>query len=130
MPRNAIKKAFMGSGKQPLDKSRVKSSTTKSDAPAPDWADGLKKLYDSVVDEPLPDNFKDLLAKLDEANAQLALYKDRLAKTVIRAPFSGVSGLRKVSPGDVVQPGQELVNLEDIHLLKLDFQIPILPIQC
>ncbi|KPJ94165.1 MAG: hypothetical protein AMJ53_05850 [Gammaproteobacteria bacterium SG8_11] len=63
-------------------------------------------------------------AKLDEANAQLALYKDRLAKTVIRAPFSGVSGLRKVSPGDVVQPGQELVHLEDIHLLKLDFRAP------
>ena len=63
-------------------------------------------------------------AKLDEVKAQLALYKDRLAKTEIRAPFSGVSGLRKVSPGDVVQPGQELVNLEDIHLLKLDFRAP------
>ncbi|WP_455210718.1 efflux RND transporter periplasmic adaptor subunit [Kaarinaea lacus] len=63
-------------------------------------------------------------AKLDEVKAQLALYKDRLAKTVIRAPFSGVTGLRKVSPGDVVQPGQELVNLEDIHLLKLDFRAP------
>ena len=31
----------------------------------PEWADGLKQLYDSVVDEPLPDTFKDLLAKLD-----------------------------------------------------------------
>ena len=33
----------------------------------PEWAGGLKKLYDSVVDEPLPDSFKDLLAKLDES---------------------------------------------------------------
>lgn len=33
--------------------------------PEPDWARGLKNLYDSVVDEPLPDTFKDLLAKLD-----------------------------------------------------------------
>ena len=32
----------------------------------PEWADGLRQLYDSVVDEPLPDSFKDLLAKLDE----------------------------------------------------------------
>jgi len=31
----------------------------------PEWADGLRQLYDAVVDEPLPDNFKDLLAKLD-----------------------------------------------------------------
>jgi hypothetical protein len=32
----------------------------------PGWAQGLRQLYDSVVDEPLPDNFKDLLAKLDD----------------------------------------------------------------
>ena len=31
----------------------------------PEWAAGLKRLYDSVVDEPLPDSFKDLLSKLD-----------------------------------------------------------------
>ena len=33
----------------------------------PEWASGLKQLYDSVVDEPLPDAFKDLLSRLDEA---------------------------------------------------------------
>jgi len=32
----------------------------------PDWATGLKRLYNSVVDEPLPDLFHDLLSKLDE----------------------------------------------------------------
>lgn len=32
---------------------------------APEWADGLKQLYDSVVEEDLPDTFKDLLDKLD-----------------------------------------------------------------
>lgn len=32
----------------------------------PGWAAGLKKLYNSVVDEPLPDSFEDLLKKLDE----------------------------------------------------------------
>ena len=35
----------------------------------PKWANSLKKLYDSVVDEPLPDNFKDLLSKLDDGKA-------------------------------------------------------------
>ena len=34
----------------------------------PEWADGLKKLYNSVVDEPLPDMFKDLLSKLDDGS--------------------------------------------------------------
>ena len=32
---------------------------------APEWADGLKQLYDSVVEEDLPDSFKDLLDQLD-----------------------------------------------------------------
>ncbi len=32
----------------------------------PEWADGLRQLYDSVVEEPLPDSFKDLLAQFDK----------------------------------------------------------------
>jgi len=32
---------------------------------APEWADGLKQLYDSVVEEDLPNAFKDLLDRLD-----------------------------------------------------------------
>ncbi len=35
---------------------------------SPDWADGLKQLYDAVVEEPLPDAFKDLLDKLDDTD--------------------------------------------------------------
>ena len=31
----------------------------------PDWTSSLKRLYDSVVEEPIPDSFKDLLNKLD-----------------------------------------------------------------
>ena len=34
---------------------------------APGWASGLKNMYDSVVNEPLPDSFEDLLKKLDES---------------------------------------------------------------
>jgi hypothetical protein len=33
----------------------------------PGWADGLRQLYDSVLDEQLPDSFDDLLKKLDQA---------------------------------------------------------------
>lgn len=32
----------------------------------PEWADGLRQLYDSVLHEPLPDSFADLLSKLDD----------------------------------------------------------------
>ena len=35
-------------------------------AKPPEWASGLRRLYDSVVDEPLPDSFARLLDQLDE----------------------------------------------------------------
>ncbi|MDE2595348.1 MAG: hypothetical protein KGL44_00575 [Sphingomonadales bacterium] len=37
------------------------------DGKNPGWAKGLRQLYDSVVSEPLPDSFDDLLRKLDQA---------------------------------------------------------------
>jgi hypothetical protein len=43
---------------------RGKKHTAKKRGP--DWASGLKQLYDSVIEEPLPDAFKDLLSKLDD----------------------------------------------------------------
>lgn len=40
----------------------------QSKAEKPGWASGLRQLYDSVVEEPLPDTFNDLIAKLDRKN--------------------------------------------------------------
>lgn len=37
--------------------------------PQPEWASGLKRLYNSVVEEPLPDSFADLIAKLDASDS-------------------------------------------------------------
>ncbi|MBI2994195.1 MAG: efflux RND transporter periplasmic adaptor subunit [Gammaproteobacteria bacterium] len=63
-------------------------------------------------------------ASLDEARAALELARARFAKAVIQAPFAGILGLRKVSPGDYVEAGQDIVNLEAINPLKVDFGIP------
>jgi hypothetical protein len=42
-------------------------SAAARDAAEPGWAEGLRQLYNSVVHEPLPDSFDDLLKKLDRA---------------------------------------------------------------
>ena len=67
----------------------------------------------------------------DEANntlqverANVALARARLDKTVIRAPFDGEIGLRTVSVGDYVTAGQDLVTLQALRQLKVDFRIP------
>jgi RND family efflux transporter MFP subunit len=63
------------------------------------------------------------LAQLRADQAALELARARLDKTVIRAPFDGVVGLRKVSVGDFVNVGQDMVNLEQIDPLKADFRV-------
>ncbi|MBA3054210.1 MAG: hypothetical protein FP826_04605 [Sphingomonadales bacterium] len=44
------------------------ASSKQPNRAKPEWADGLRQLYDSVVNEPLPDSFADLLSKLDESD--------------------------------------------------------------
>lgn len=58
------------------------------------------------------------------ARVALELARVRLEKLTIRAPFSGVVGLRAVSIGAFVNVGAELVSLEKIDTLKVDFKVP------
>ena len=58
------------------------------------------------------------------AQANYDLSQARLTKLEIKAPFSGIVGLRQVSIGDYVKDGQDIVNLEEIDPLKVDFRIP------
>lgn len=55
---------FMSSVKKSKQGAQPKAAAKPRD---PEWAAGLKRLYDSVVEEPIPDSFKDLLNKLDSA---------------------------------------------------------------
>lgn len=58
------------------------------------------------------------------AKAATDLAAARLTKLDIKAPFSGIAGLRLVSVGDYVREGQDIVNLEEIDPLKVDFRVP------
>ena len=56
--------------------------------------------------------------------ADIELVKANLQRTEIRAPFSGIIGLRNVSSGAVVSPNTLIARLQQISSLKLDFSIP------
>ena len=58
------------------------------------------------------------------AQTDAALAEARIAKIEIRAPFGGIIGLRSVSVGDYVKEGQDMVNLEEIDPLNVDFRVP------
>ena len=63
-------------------------------------------------------------ANLQVAQAQLALAVARLSRMAIVAPFDGTVGLRNVNLGDYVKDGADLVNLEDIRSMYVDFRLP------
>jgi membrane fusion protein (multidrug efflux system) len=68
--------------------------------------------------------YDESLARLQNAQALLERDKVRLSRTSLAAPFDGILGLRQISLGDYVSPGQPLVNLESIDPVKMDFQLP------
>ena len=63
-------------------------------------------------------------AALLEAEATIQAIEARIANRIILAPFSGVIGLRDISPGALVEPGDLITTLDDLSVIKLDFTVP------
>lgn len=56
--------------------------------------------------------------------ARVAAARARLNDTVIRAPFDGRAGFRRVSLGGLVNPGAVITTLDDSSVIKLEFTVP------
>jgi membrane fusion protein (multidrug efflux system) len=69
-------------------------------------------------------SFEQLEATLKSNRAKLQAAQARLEDTVIRAPFSGRVGLRRVSVGTLISPGDVITTLDDTSVIKLDFAVP------
>jgi membrane fusion protein (multidrug efflux system) len=63
-------------------------------------------------------------AAMQVADAQLGLSCARLERMRIMAPFNGVVGIRSVNVGDYVKDGADLIGLEDIGMLYVDYRLP------
>lgn len=63
-------------------------------------------------------------AALDVAQAKLDLAQATLQRLKIVAPFDGVTGLRQVNVGDYLKDGTDVVNIEDIDAVLVDFRLP------
>lgn len=62
-------------------------------------------------------------ARVDILSAQLNVLSAQAEELSIRAPFSGTLGMRKVSIGSLVRPGDEITTLDDISRIKVDFNL-------
>lgn len=58
------------------------------------------------------------------ARATAAEARAAIGDRMIRAPFSGIAGLRTISPGAIVTAGTPLVTISDVSQIKLDFTVP------
>jgi membrane fusion protein (multidrug efflux system) len=63
-------------------------------------------------------------AALEVAQAKLDLAQASLQRLKIVAPFNGVTGLRQVNVGDYLKDGTDVVNIEDIDAVLIDFRLP------
>ncbi|MGH7858014.1 MAG: efflux RND transporter periplasmic adaptor subunit, partial [Candidatus Binatia bacterium] len=79
-------------------------------------ADDKKALSQQAYDQSL--------AELRGIEAEIATLKVTLAKTEVRAPFAGTTGLRHVSEGAWVTPETLLTTLQDTSRIKVDFTLP------
>lgn len=60
----------------------------------------------------------------DTAKARVHAIESRIANLTITAPFDGVVGLRNISIGAVLQPGDMITTLDDDSKMLLDFSVP------
>ncbi|MBA3595198.1 MAG: efflux RND transporter periplasmic adaptor subunit [Polaromonas sp.] len=63
-------------------------------------------------------------ANLQVAQAKLALARATAARLKIVAPFDGTAGIRLVNVGDYLKDGADIVNIEDIEAIFVDFRLP------
>lgn len=75
-------------------------------------------------DEISESELQQALSEVAQARAALAMQEAMLERKQVRAPFSGVVGLRQVNLGEYVSPGTAMVNLQSFDPIFLNFTLP------
>jgi membrane fusion protein, multidrug efflux system len=70
------------------------------------------------------EEYENTFNQLEASKAEYDLIKAQIEKTEIRAPFSGIVGLRSVSEGSFVTTSTVIAKLQNLSAIKVDFSIP------
>ena len=82
----------------------------------------LKKLLD--INGVNQADYDAALNQVNSLKADIEYTSAMIDKTVLRAPFAGVLGLRQVSPGAYVTPTTIITTLQQVNKVKIDFTVP------
>lgn len=108
-----------------LDDVQLRAEVTRAEALRDQRKLSFERIK-SIVDQGAgaPQDLDDAAAALKMAEAELALAKARLSKTRIVAPFEGILGARRVSPGAFLRPGDPITDLAQLGEIKVTFSAP------
>jgi membrane fusion protein (multidrug efflux system) len=108
-----------------LDGEQARADLAVANAALTESTSQLKRSRELYATKVLSDQQIEQIEATYAANqARVAAARSRLSDTVIRAPFDGRVGLRRVSVGSLVAPGTVITTLDDTRTIKLDFTVP------
>ncbi|TVR30718.1 MAG: efflux RND transporter periplasmic adaptor subunit [Balneolaceae bacterium] len=70
------------------------------------------------------DDYDATLNEVNVLRSELQLIDAQIAQTEVRAPFSGLIGLKYISSGSYITPGTRIASLQEVDPVKIDFSIP------
>ena len=85
-----------------------------------DLARKIKLVKERVVSQ---SDLDEAQSRYDSLNAQSISLKATIARRIITAPFGGVLGIRKVNKGQYLQPGDQIVSLQDLSVMRMRFLV-------
>jgi membrane fusion protein (multidrug efflux system) len=107
-----------------LDTSKEQADLAATQAQIPaakaDLARKIKLVKENVVSQ---SDVDDAQSRYDELIAQSISLTATIDRRTLKAPFAGVLGIRKVNRGQYLQPGDEIVSLQDLSVMRMRFLI-------
>lgn len=70
------------------------------------------------------DDYDATLNEVNVLKSELRLINAQIEKTEIRAPFTGILGLKYASPGAYITPSSRIASLQEVNPVKIDFSVP------
>lgn len=108
-----------------LDGAQVRAELAASVAALTESERQFDRAQELLPTQALSKSQYDQIVATKNANAaRVDAARARLEDTVIRAPFAGRVGLRRVSVGSLISPGAIITTLDDTSIIKVDFAVP------
>ena len=108
-----------------LDSAQARADLAAAEAASAESASQVKRSRELIDTRVISESqFEQLEATMKANVARVAAARSHVNDTVVRAPFAGRVGLRRVSVGSLVNPGTTITTLDDLSVIKVDFAVP------